>query len=131
MSTITLAYDTNTLVLSEFTSPQIIRQRIGVAGVEYSQYGNRVGIGNAYTARYQFVVSALLTTTERDTLESLFDAWDTARAGGAAAEVTVTDDTFGTQVVQGCWFIEPPVYSKFDRLSEAEGGRFTVDFTLQ
>ena len=82
------------------------------ANASFSQSANGTSIisGPAYRQKYVWAISALVSTTEATSFDTMFQAWDTDRSNGLAAACGVSDETFGSTVSSSAVFSTPPSY---------------------
>jgi hypothetical protein len=93
-----IAYDGDEVRLRQFLGDGLPRQRVGTVSVGRSALGVGYSSGPPVTQRFLWAVSAVLSRADRDLLETIVNAWDTARATGALPMpvITVVDGLTGT-----------------------------------
>ena len=84
-----------------------------VGSVEYDMSANGASIlgGPAYRQKYQWVISTIMRTTDAESFDTMFQAWDTDRSAGLTAACGVVDETWGPDVNADAVFITPPSYT--------------------
>lgn len=123
---ITINNSAGTFKAQGFEEPTISRTYDGSASFARGASGSQIMGGPTYRQKYIWGIACKCTKAEALTLDSIFQAWDTARGNGVASVVYVSDQTFGTTVVAEAVFSTPPVYT---RLSNG-GNIYSVSFGL-
>ena len=77
-----------------------------------SANGTSILGGPAFRQKYQWVLSSIVTRTEAEQIDLLFQAWDTDRAQGLPAACGIVDQTFGPDVITNAVFVAPPSYNR-------------------
>ena len=85
-----IAYGEDEVRLRQFLGDGLPRQRVGTVTVNRSALGVAYSGGPPITQRFLWAVSAVISKADRDTLETLVNAWDTARAAGTLPMPTIT-----------------------------------------
>lgn len=111
MSTISLTYTTHNISISRFLGNTLPRTYLSQSDFSFSTRGVSLIQGPSYRQKYLWAINALLTRTQATTLDSLFRAWDQARASGQSAVVTIVDSTFGSTVNTQAIISTPPSFS--------------------
>lgn len=83
-----------TVPLQLFQGDAYPRTFVEAATVNFSVAGAQVQSGVTRPARYVWAISAVIDAAVAFDLQDLYKDWDTQRATGAVAVVTVTDSTF-------------------------------------
>lgn len=68
--------------------------------------------GPAYRQKYQWVVSTIMQTTDAESFDIMFQAWDSDRASGLSAACGIIDQTWGPDVDTNAVFVTPPSYTR-------------------
>lgn len=89
---ITLTHGTHTVRLEMFGGGGVTRQYVDAATLNFSATGSAIQSGNTRVARRLWTVSLLADNDTAYDLEDLYRAWDTLRATGAVAIVTLVDE---------------------------------------
>lgn len=75
-----------------------------------SAMGTNILTGPAYSQKYMWAMSSIVPTSQAETFDSMFRAWDYDRAAGHPVAVGVTDTTFGASVSTSAVFSTSPTY---------------------
>ena len=99
------------IVLDNFGDQGMPRTYDGSANYTDSANGAAILNGPAYSQKYIWAISSIVTDTVALDFDAMFKAWDTDRAAGLPAVCGVSDTTFGPQVDTEVLFITPPSYT--------------------
>jgi len=115
--TIDIAFDGNNFQFALFDDTELPGMRVAQASLEYSSFGAGYMSGPATKQKRMWAISAIIPATQRASLETLYDAWDTERATGSNdAVVTLVDGLLAADTtVYNTVFTEPPTYSTVGR----------------
>jgi len=120
------AGDTYYIKFYNFLDEEVPRRLIGEAELERSILGMNYSSGPSVKHKNLWVINASVQNkvtanaqknganfNEVQLLKQIYDAWDTDRANGLRARITVTDTVLGggTSYSSFGWFTEPPAYS--------------------
>lgn len=89
---IQLTFDTYTVRLERFSGGGAQRSYVDSATLNFSATGSAVQSGSTRVARRLWTVNLLTEKADAFTLQSLYEAWDESRAGGANAVIQLTDE---------------------------------------
>lgn len=89
---ITLTYGTEAVRLERFSGSGTQRTYVDSATLNFGATGSAVQSGFTRSVRRLWTVSTLATKEQTFALQTLYEAWDTARATGAAATVQLRDE---------------------------------------
>ena len=118
---ITVTYGSTSVVLKQFSGEEIPGSTLGQANLEFSQIGLGYATGPAKRQRKIWAIAAFVDSSQIVQLNTIFDAWDNARATNLnAATVSVTDNllreaTNNSSIpttTTNAFFTTPPQYSK-------------------
>ena len=98
--------------IDNFGDNAMPRSYVGSASFDLSANGASILGGPAYRQKYQWVVSTIMQTTEAETFDTMFQAWDADRAAGLTATCGITDQTWGPDVSTSAVFVTPPSYTR-------------------
>ena len=98
--------------IDNFGDNAMPRSYVGSASFDMSANGASILGGPAYRQKYQWVVSTIMQTTEAETFDTMFQAWDADRAAGLTAACGVIDQTWGPDVSTSAVFVTPPSYTR-------------------
>lgn len=111
---IRVSYGGQFVDFSHFADDQLPLSVLGQASLEFTQLGLGYATGPARKQRKIWSVSAYVSKQEWLALQSLFNAWDAARATGSnTSVVTITDNLIGSYTTQG-FFTDNPTLTKVD-----------------
>ena len=85
-----IAYGEDEVRLRQFLGDGLPRQRVGTVTTERSALGVAYSGGPPITQRILWTISAVISSADRGTLETIADAWDAARAAGTLPMPTLT-----------------------------------------
>ena len=88
-----------------------------------SANGSSILAGPAYSQKYIWAISTLVSRAEAESIDAMYRAWDNDRAAGLPAAVGILDETFGTSISTTAVFTTPPSYT-------ITGTQFEVSFGL-
>jgi hypothetical protein len=110
---IDIAYSTHSFSFTKFNSTELPQQRVEQASLNYSALGVGYMTGPAISQKKMWAIDAIIESSERDTLEALYAAWDARRATGANdAIVTLVDGLLSSSSTSyNCAITSPPSYS--------------------
>ena len=97
--------------IDNFGDNAMARSYIGTASFELSANGANILSGPAHRQKYQWVVSTLMQTSDAESFDAMFQAWDTDRAAGLTAACGITDQTWGPDVSTDAVFVTPPSFT--------------------
>lgn len=118
----------SSVTLTRFTDTEFPRSFMSQATLEFSQIGTAYASGPARRQRRMWSVSAFVTATQWNNLESVYGAWDERRAeGDNLAVVTVNDTLIGSSQTYQAFFTEPPSLTK---LAGGNNTDFAASFVL-
>ena len=88
--------------------------RTYVGSFDFTQSTNGTNIlgGPAYAQKYQWVISTVMDTTDAQSFDAMFRAWDTDRAAGLTAACGISDETWGATVNTSAIFVTAPSYTR-------------------
>lgn len=110
---LTIAYNSSSVVFNQFSGEDLPRAYVGQASLEFSQQGVGYSNGPARRQRKIWTVAAYATQQQCEDTLAIFDAWDTERSLGTnTAEITVTDELFGSTITATGFFTTPPTIQK-------------------
>lgn len=129
--TITLEYTNSTSVvysiqLCNFLDEEIPRRVVGEAALERTILGMNYSTGPSVKHKSIWTINALLENrvtgfatkggasyNDVALLREMYDAWDTDRANGLTAQISITDEVLqlSSAYTANGWFTEPPVLS--------------------
>ena len=118
---ITVTYGATSVVLTQFSGDDLPSSTLGQANLEFSQIGLGYATGPAKTQRKIWAIAAFVDATQIVQLNTIFEAWDTARSTSLnTATVSVTDNLLNQatgnssipSVTTTAFFTTPPQYSK-------------------
>lgn len=118
---ITVTYGATSVVLTQFSGDDLPSSTLGQANLEFSQIGLGYATGPARRQRKIWAIAAFVDATQIVQLNTIFDAWDTARSTALnTATVSITDNLFNQatgnsgipSTVTNAFFTTPPQYSK-------------------
>ena len=118
---ITVTYGSTSVVLTQFSGDDLPSSTLGQANLEFSQIGLGYATGPARRQRKIWAIAAFVDASQIVQLNTIFDAWDTARSSSLnASTVSVTDNllreaTGNTSIpttTTSAFFTTPPQYSK-------------------
>ena len=90
---ITVSYGSDSVEFTDFSGEDLPGQTLGQASLEFTQIGLGYSLGPARRQRKIWAIAAFATPTQVATLNTIFDAWDTARSTSVNnALVNVVDD---------------------------------------
>ena len=89
---LTLSFSTYTVRLERFSGGGAQRSYIDTASLNFSATGSAIQSGNTRAARRLWTVNLLAEKADAFLLEDLYEAWDTMRATGANAIVSISDE---------------------------------------
>jgi len=90
---ITISYGSDSVAFTDFSGDDLPGQTLGQASLEFTQIGVGYAQGPARRQRKIWAIAAFATSAQIATLNTIFDAWDNARAGSVnAALVNVVDN---------------------------------------
>ena len=90
---ITISYGSDSVVFTDFSGDDLPGQTLGQASLEFTQIGVGYAQGPARRQRKIWAIAAYASSAQIATLNTIFDAWDNARAGSVnAALVNVVDN---------------------------------------
>lgn len=124
---ITITYGSDTVSFTEFSGDDLPGTTLGQATLEFSQIGLGYAQGPAKTQRKIWAVATYATSAQVATLNTIFTAWDSARASSLnTAYVAVTDDLLRQKtgntsiptVSTNAFFTTPPTVSLVGRSNE-------------
>lgn len=124
---ITITYGTDTVSFTEFSGEDLPGSTLGQATLEFSQIGLGYAQGPAKRQRKIWAIATYATSAQVATLNTIFTAWDNARASSLnTAYVTVTDDllrqktgnTSIPSVSADAFFTTPPTVSLVGQSNE-------------
>jgi len=98
-------------VVDNFQDSALPRTYMSSATFEKSTNGAVILGGPAYQDKYQWVISTLMETSDAESFDAMFRAWDTDRAAGHSVACGIVDKTWGTTVSTNAVFMTPPTYS--------------------
>ena len=115
MSRIGLSYTSQggtvyNFIIDNFGDRAIPRTYQSSASFSDSANGASIISGPAYKQKFQWVISTLITKTQAESFDQLFNAWDEDRANGFSAACGIIDETFGPDVNTSAVFVTPPSY---------------------
>ena len=117
---ITVSYGSNSVEFTDFSGEDLPGQTLGQASLEFTQIGLGYSQGPARRQRKIWAVAAFATSAQIATLNTIFEAWDTARSTSVNnAVVNVVDDLLREKtgntdipsVTTTAFFTSPPVVS--------------------
>ena len=125
---LSINYGSTTVVFNKFSDEALPRAYLSQATLEFSAVGAGYSTGPAKRQRKMWTVAAYATETQVNNTFSLFDAWDTARSTGLnTAQITVTDELFGTTINASAFFTEPPAVTA---LASGNAEYYLISFAL-
>jgi len=90
-----LQFGTYTQTLDRFSGGGAQRTYVDTATLDFSATGTAIQSGSTRSARRIWAVSLLLNKDDAFDLQDLYEAWDTERASGGTAVVSLTDQITG------------------------------------
>lgn len=125
---LTISYSSSSVSFDKFSGEDLPRAYLGQASLEFSALGAGYSTGPSKKQRKIWSVATYATKQQCIDLLGIFEAWDTERATGVdVAEVTVTDELFGSALTASAFFTDPPVVSK---LASGNNRDFLLTFAL-
>ena len=88
------------------------RSYVGALDFDLSANGANILGGPAYRQKYQWVISTIMQTTDAESFDLMFQAWDTDRAAGLTAACGVVDQTWGPEITTNVIFVTAPTYAR-------------------
>lgn len=101
---------TYNFVLDNFQDASMPRSYMGSISFQNSANGAVILGGPAHREKYQWVISTFMPTTDAESFDEMFRAWDTDRASGLTAACGLTDETWGPTVNASVVFMTAPTY---------------------
>ena len=98
--------------IDNFGDNAMPRSYVSNARFNLSANGASILGGPAYRKKYQWVISTVMSTSDAEAFDVMFQAWDTDRAAGLTAACGVTDQTWGPDVSTNAVFVTPPTYTR-------------------
>ena len=98
--------------IDNFGDNAMPRSYVGSASFNLSANGTSILGGPAFKQKYQWVISTIMQTTDAESFDTMFQAWDTDRAAGLAAACGIVDETWGPNVTTDAVFVTPPSYTR-------------------
>lgn len=89
---ITLTFGAQTLRLERFNGAGAQRSYIDTASIQFSVTGSAVQSGSTRPTRKLWTISTVLEKDDAYDILDLYEAWDTERATGAVAVLTLVDE---------------------------------------
>lgn len=80
--------------------------------IDFATTGSVFIVGPSYRNKYIWTIDTLLTTTDADLVETLYENWDSDRGAGFNAAINVVDDTTTTQKNVSAVFSTAPIFAK-------------------
>lgn len=80
--------------------------------IDFAITGSTFITGPSYRNKYLWAVNTLLSSADADTLETLFENWDSDRGAGYTAAVNVVDATTTTTKNSSAVFSTAPVFER-------------------
>jgi hypothetical protein len=125
---LTISYSSGSVSFDKFSGEDLPRAYLGQASLEFSALGAGYSTGPSKKQRKIWSIATYATKQQCIDLLAIFEAWDTERATGVdVAEVTVTDELFGSAVTASAFFTDTPVVSK---LASGNNRDFLLTFAL-
>lgn len=103
---------TVSVVVSDFVGDDRPRSYQDNNSLDFTATGSAFILGPAYRNKYIWAISTILTVVDADSLETLFENWDSDRGVGFNAAVNVVDDTTTTQKNVSAVFSTAPTFAK-------------------
>lgn len=97
--------------IDNFGDNAMPRSYTDTASFDMSANGASILGGPAYSQKYQWVISTLMQTTDAESFDTMFQAWDTDRAAGLTAACGIVDETWGPDVTTNAVFVTAPTYT--------------------
>lgn len=97
--------------IDNFGDNAMPRSYMNSASFDMSANGASILGGPAYSQKYQWVISTLMDTTDAESFDAMFQAWDTDRAAGLTAACGIVDETWGPDVTTNAVFVTAPAYT--------------------
>lgn len=108
---ITLTYGGSSIRLERFSGAGAQRSYVDSATLNFGATGSAIQSGSSRNVRRVWTINTVAEREATYALEDLYEAWDTARATGAIAVVTLVDEvtasTAGTAITATTVFSEP------------------------
>ena len=95
-----------------FGDNNIPRTYLDTAALNPSANGASVLSGPAYAQKRLWVVSSIVNTSEAESFDAMYRAWDADRAQGKPVACGLVDDTFGATVTTSAVFSTAPTYTR-------------------
>lgn len=110
---LTVAYSSYTVIINQFSNDSLPRSILGQASLDFSLSGAGIAEGPPVAQKKIWSVAAYATYTQCQNMLDLFYAWDAVRALGTnSAQVSITDETFGSTITASGFFTTPPEITK-------------------
>tara|TARA_B100000902_G_scaffold353442_1_gene364879 strand:+ start:457 stop:852 length:396 start_codon:yes stop_codon:yes gene_type:complete len=90
-----LSFGSYNITLDRFGGGGAQRTYVDTATLNFSTTGTAIQSGSSRAARRLWAVDLLLNKADAFELQDLYEDWDTARAGGSAAIISLTDQITG------------------------------------
>lgn len=99
-------------VFRNFGGNEMPRTYADSVGFSESANGTTILGGPAYTQKRIWAISSMIPTTEAESFDAMYRAWDADRAAGYPVACGITDDTFGATVNTSAVFSTAPTYMR-------------------
>lgn len=119
MSSITISYTpvsgspTYVAQVSEFSASALPRTYSASETFQVSATGATVLSGTPVKRRYVWTISAPMSYSEAEAVDTMFRVWEEDRASGALAALSIVDSTFGATISSSAVFTSPPIFDQF------------------
>ena len=97
-------------IFDNFGDDALPRSYQASASFSESANGTSIVSGPAFRQKYVWVISSIVTKVEAESIDQMFQAWDTDRATGLPAAFGITDNTFGPSLSTSAIVSTPPSY---------------------
>lgn len=133
---ITVSSGATSVVFTQFSGDDLPSSTLGQANLEFSQIGLGYATGPAKKQRRIWAIAAYVNASQIVQLNTIFEAWDTARSTSLnTATVSITDNLLNQatgnsgipSVTTDVFFTTPPQYSK---VGGSNNETFLVSFGL-
>jgi hypothetical protein len=123
-----VSYGVNSLNFTHFANDELPVSILQQADLEFSQIGVGYASGPVKRQRKVWTISAFVDRTQWNTLQTIYNSWDNARASGSnLATVSITDTILGQSFSSTAFFTSAPTLTK---VAPGNNFIFITDFVL-
>jgi hypothetical protein len=98
------------IIFDNFGSTDMPRTYQQGADFDRSAMGTNILTGPAYRQKYMWAMSSIVPTSQAESFDEMFQAWDTDRSAGLPVAIGVSDTTFGSTVNTSAVISTAPSY---------------------